>query len=871
MHRNPKWIRSGLPVALTVTIVLGGWSGVAEAGTSSAPRWPARVDWQRMLEAPTTPVVHPVGVVTTSGRVSGATSLIGAGGGQAILTRTSRGPTPSVILDYGHDVGGVPYVAVHSVSGTPFLRISYSEGRHWATSADGDVTPSNSMAGASSRVDAMAVAYPGTLSTGLIQGGERYERIELASPGKVSISSVGIRFTAVRGTASVMRGWFASSSPELDRIWYDGAYTTQLNELPTDTAPSPWHVSAGVLNAVGGGMGILDQGSGWTDYTMAFDTRAVGAGSGWLVRAGSTFSGYLFLLRTDPTSPGSPATLTAVAIGPNQFAAIGQAVLPKSFNAARWHHVATVVSGTTMTTSIDGRPVATFDTNAQPAGSPVYGSGTVGFSDIASWAQFRNLVVTGPTGASLFSNPLSRTSALADFSGSGLQTTNALPVIMDGARRDRVVWSGDLGVEVPNVFYTTAASSFVRGSLALLGSYQVASGESGTNVDPTLPLGTFPQSGSTYSASYSMDEVDNIATYYLYSGDLGFVRSEWLMITRELAYDASLVDSRGLLVTDGANGQDWDYFDGARTGEVTAYNDIYYRTLESAASMADALDLPQQAMSYIQEATDLRAAINRSLLDASTGLYMESDQMPAAVAQDGNSLAVLFGVVPSGQAGGVLAALDRTLPSTPYGPEAFTTNAGYLQAVSPFVTNDEVEALFANGDTSSALTLLQKLWGYMDAPGPDDSGADWEMVSPHGAPGFGSETSLAHGWSSGATTDLSSYVLGVQPVTAGFATWSVQPHTGSLTWVEGDVPTPRGTIAVRWAQDRRSERFAMQVTGPAGTTGTVDVPVAKPGSMVTVRTGGSRPARVILSPPGTSSVSIAATGGLTYDIAVAPG
>jgi alpha-L-rhamnosidase len=874
VHPYPRWfrrvVRTGLPVVLTVTVVLGSWSAVGEAGTSSAPRWPARVDWQRMLEAPTTPVVHPVGVVATSGTVSGATSLIGAGGGLATLTRTSRGPTPSVILDYGHDVGGIPYVTVHSVSGTPFLRISYSEGRQWASSPNGDETPSNSMAGASSRVDSMAVAYPGTLSTGLIQGGERYERIELASPGTVSISSVGIRFTAVRGTASVMRGWFASSSPELNRIWYDGAYTTQLDELPADTAPSPWHISAGVLDAVGGGMGILGQGSDWSDYTMAFDTRAVGAGSGWLVRAQSTFSGYLFLLRTDPTKPESPITLTAVALGPNQFVAIGQAVLPKTFNAARWHHVATTVSGTTMTTSIDGHPVATFDTNAQPAGSPVYGSGTVGFSDIASWTQFRNLVVTGPTGATLFANPLSRASAVDDFSGSGIQTTNALPVMMDGARRDRVVWSGDLGVEVPNIFYTTAASGFVRGSLALLGSYQVASGESGTNVDPTLPLGTFPQSGATYSASYSMDEVDNIATYYLYSGDLGFVRSEWPMITRELAYDASLVDSRGLLATDGTNGQDWDYFDGARTGEVAADNDIYYRTLDSAASTADALGLPLQAASYIQEAADLRTAINRTLFDPSTGLYMESDQMPAAVAQDGNSLAVLFGVVPSGQAGGVLAALARTLPSTPYGPEAFTANSGYLQDVSPFVTNDEVEALFANGDTSAALNLVQKLWGYMDASGPDYSGADWEMVSPHGAPGFGSETSLAHGWSSGATADLSAYVLGVQPMTAGFATWSVQPHTGSLAWVEGDVPTPHGTIAVRWAQDRRSERFAMQVTGPAGTSGTVDVPVAKPGSVVTVRTGGTKTVRVIPAPPGATSVSIVARGGLTYDIDVAP-
>ena len=225
-----------------------------------------------------------------------------------------------------------------------------------------------------------------------------------------------------------------------------------------------------------------------------------------------------------------------------------------------------------------------------------------------------------------------------------------------------MVWSGDLGVEVPNVFYTTEAANFVRGSLQLLGSYQVADGESGTNVNPTVPLGTFPQTGSNYSAAYSMDEVDNIATYYLYTGDLSFVRSEWPMITRELAYNESMVDGRGLLVTDDDDGMDWDYYDGNKTGEVTAFNDIYYQTLTSAASMADALGLSVEAYVYRQEASSLRTAINEYLFDSSTGLYVLSNLHPAAVAQDGNSLAVLFGVAPEQKDATVLGALRKGPP-----------------------------------------------------------------------------------------------------------------------------------------------------------------------------------------------------------------
>jgi alpha-L-rhamnosidase len=162
----------------------------------------------------------------------------------------------------------------------------------------------------------------------------------------------------------------------------------------------------------------------------------------------------------------------------------------------------------------------------------------------------------------------------------------------------------------------------------------------------------------------------------------------------------------------------------------------------------------------------------------------------------------------------------------------------------------------------------------MDAPGPNYTGADWELVGPNGAPGFGEETSLAHGWSSGATADLSSYVLGVQPTTAGFDTWSVDPHPGSLSWAEGNVPTPHGTIDVRWAQQSPSGRFALQVTAPGRTTGALKVPVPPTGAVVTVVTtkepSGRRSEKAITVAPGPTSLSVPVVGGATYDVHVTP-
>ena len=165
------------------------------------------------------------------------------------------------------------------------LPSAYSEGLQYIGPV-GDEAPSNQPPAIPTGRQPQAHG-PGRLTTGPIQGGERYERISLTSPGRVTLTSIGIRFTAVRATAKDYRGWFDSSSPALNRIWYDGAYTTQFDELPAQTVPWAWRVvRGGLVNNAGLG-GIVNQGVGWTNYTMSFDTHVIANEAGWLVRASS--------------------------------------------------------------------------------------------------------------------------------------------------------------------------------------------------------------------------------------------------------------------------------------------------------------------------------------------------------------------------------------------------------------------------------------------------------------------------------------------------------------------------------------------------------------------------------------------------------
>src|SRR5580658_4021432 len=180
---------SSLVLLAMMTTVATGWQAAAPTTVASpAPQWPAHPDWQRFVMAPTAPDVHPVRIVGTSGSVSGAATLVGSGVGRTTLMMTPGGLSPVVVLDYGQDVGGIPYFVVQSESGTPLLHSAYSEGLQYL-GPQGDQTPPNSPTGDSNRFDDLIVDGPGTLTTGTIQGGERYERISLTSPGRLTLTS----------------------------------------------------------------------------------------------------------------------------------------------------------------------------------------------------------------------------------------------------------------------------------------------------------------------------------------------------------------------------------------------------------------------------------------------------------------------------------------------------------------------------------------------------------------------------------------------------------------------------------------------------------------------------------------------------------
>jgi Bacterial alpha-L-rhamnosidase 6 hairpin glycosidase domain len=137
---------------------------------------------------------------------------------------------------------------------------------------------------------------------------------------------------------------------------------------------------------------------------------------------------------------------------------------------------------------------------------------------------FRNLLVSDASGSTLLQSTLTDPSILDAFT----TNTNTETTLMDGSKRDRLVWSGDLTVSTPTLYYSSGASDAVAGSLRLHGSYQRSSGQVPGNLPPQLRPGLAPGDAMPdtyyYSLSYSIYFVTTLYQYYLYTGDKDLVR-----------------------------------------------------------------------------------------------------------------------------------------------------------------------------------------------------------------------------------------------------------------------------------------------------------------------------------------------------------
>ncbi|KAH6879855.1 alpha-L-rhamnosidase [Thelonectria olida] len=765
-------------------------------------------------------------------------------GSKETTTLTSNGTVPSImLLDFGENVEGFPTFEVVSASGdTSGFEISYGESRaaldlYMVSSSrtdgvregakvpqsDGPIPLSAAMD--TYRVKQYNLTGPSVITNRLIQGAFRYQKLNLSSPGTLQLKNVGVKPTTSTTPLTELPGSFKCSDEDLSRIWHAGARTLQLNEIPKNTVPDflqvtdeGAYVESLAPQALGGTVAPL-----LLDYRLDLQVKPVKGGFGVSVLC-DTLSSCIYI-----SFDLVHHTATAYAGSTTVDTQLATAFLPTNITLDTWHSIRITVNSTSLTASLNSHPVLSLTQTAR-----LYGSFGFGAS-FGHAAYFRNLNATTFAGETIYTSPLTNPSFLADFLLGG----NPTDTIVDGSRRDRIAYTGDLDVALGASFASTFSTSFIDGSLDLLGSYQALPGF----FIPAVKIQQEPLAGAlntnmTGLIGYAFSFVSALAQNYEIRGNITFAR-EWApKIVKMLDWADSQTLPNGLFnVTDASFGLDWNHYDPTQMGAVTKFNTVYaYSLQQSLILLKDAgVDITE----YQARLERLRIAINENLWSEDLGVYIMSDSFRTGFAQDANALAILAGVPPTNASPTILSNLAKELFLST-GPLSFsksTASAGWAEKLSPYASAYHLRAAFETHDASSALTLLKTLWAPMADPTHTNyTNCFWEVLEADGTPGLGIGTSLCHAWAAGPTAELSRHVLGIQPTAPGFAEWKVEPQTLGLEWAEGRYPTVLGNFSVEWRFDHKLLR--MNVESPVGSKGMVllpqPLPTAHEGSVIRV-------------------------------------
>jgi hypothetical protein len=207
--------------------------------------------------------------------------------------------------------------------------------------------------------------------------------------------------------------------------------------------------------------------------------------------------------------------------------------------------------------------------------------------------------------------------------------------------------------------------------------------------------------------------------------------------------------------------------------------------------------------------------------------FKDSDTDGSIHPEDGNSMALAFGV-----------ANDSYVSSI---SQQLTTNWNEIGAVCPelpgnlvgFVQSFEIKGHLVAQQATRALDLIRRAWGwYLNNP----YGTASTCIEGYLADGsFGyrattgydndySYTSHAHGWSTGPTDALTSYILGMTLTQPGGSQWQLAPQFGDLTHAEGGFTTPLGKFSANWTLVQGG--YMISWGAPSGTTGILILPGA---------------------------------------------
>jgi hypothetical protein len=396
---------------------------------------------------------------------------------------------------------------------------------------------------------------------------------------------------------------------------------------------------------------------------------------------------------------------------------------------------------------------------------------------------------------------------------------NGSTVTTDGAKRDRMVWPGDMTIAVPGIAVSTYDMLAVRNALDTIYDHQYHDG-SMPYAGP--PMGAFGE----FSDTYHLHTLIGTYAYVLYSGDLPWLEKRWPAYIRALDISINKVDEYNLLHVSSI----FDWIRPGMTGHNVEASALLYQVLGNSISLAHWISAePGDVWSKTRSRLGKGIA---TLYCEQEGLYADNKgrrgcQGPEKVLpQDGNSWVLLSNASSSLS---VAYNVSENLRSRwiKHGAPAVE----FPNVISPFASSFELLGHIGANNHDAAVELIELMWGYMlDGPGMTNStlleGYRIDGYIQYPAYWSDARNSHAHGWAAGPTTVLMQGILGIQLTSPLGKTWIIEPHlTKWLGHVRGGFATKLGKFEVVVSRKRTvagGKVEILEVSVPTGTSGSIN-------------------------------------------------
>lgn len=403
-----------------------------------------------------------------------------------------------------------------------------------------------------------------------------------------------------------------------------------------------------------------------------------------------------------------------------------------------------------------------------------------------------------------------RLSRIWDVSAYTLRTCMQV-LLLDGAKRDRLPWAGDLVMAIPSV--------------------AVAFGDPAVLVRTLRALGP-PRAG----------HVNGIVDYSLWWLIAHDELLQWFSVPDLARTQAADVHAFLTSLNDGADddgllrpGLEAESFPGAASGVFLDWGDhdersprsvalqiLWWWALRAGSSVLAKAGWEAESERWRGQALRVAAELHARGRDAGRGVWLaEFDRdRPGYYA---TVLAALAGIDP-------VCGDEDVAGDDPGGDPDDERRLGLLSAGrprTPFMRTFAMRSLIATGAGEGVAADVGREWGAMldagattfweEFPGDSDSGAradEPRHLAMYGRP-FG--RSLCHGWSSGPASLLPMAVLGLQPTAPGWETCSLAPRLGALAWARTSVPLEAGDLMVDVRRERPG-RLVCELSIPTGVT-----------------------------------------------------